>query len=365
MDEDDKIILSQQQETDILNGWNSGVSDLKAIIQLAFPNTNYDGRSKQGYAVKSFLSSRQLKAKASHEYNAKKSEAIVLEERHKDFIRNNCGSMRHYEMAKIIFKNPKLSNLSSETRVVINFVKEEKLDSLEKAVDRKTYKPPKTQEQAIARINDWVLEGIDIKKPLNEKQKKDIDALIKFCHTPRFIMMMNSYTEEEDLIILESSFIRYCYDKNDLREEELDAYINLCLDMVNQGKILKNIEKFNQMLMDSGVDSDGKKVSMSIAQAIETAQSELHQNLLRQEQRRGVLSGKRSDRIKELVQANASVLNLVGMWRGEEQRKKMLIYAEIEKESLSKEVDRFAEMDDIRAGIFGISKEELINNRVE
>ena len=70
--------------------WNSNPNDppaLLTLIQKAFPDKNFDGRSKEGRAGKAFLATSKIHARGSHEYHPK--EKKVLTDEQKEFIDNN------------------------------------------------------------------------------------------------------------------------------------------------------------------------------------------------------------------------------------------------------------------------------------
>ena len=116
--------LSEEHQQKILDAWNSSKDEppsLMELTELCF-GKGFDGRSKEGRAVKSFLATRDIKARGTHEYKAK--ETIDLSDENKEFIRNNVSTMSGLEIAKIIFANNELSNLHQETRTVNNYIKE-------------------------------------------------------------------------------------------------------------------------------------------------------------------------------------------------------------------------------------------------
>ncbi len=100
---------------------------------------------------------------------------------------------------------------------------------------------------------------------------------------------------------------------------------------------------------------------MSLVESINTAQNEYNQCVNRQQKLLNDLKEKRSDRLKNQIKENASILNLVQLWKEEDSRKKLIKFAEMKKENLSKEVDRFENMDDVKCRILGVSKNEAIN----
>ena len=68
------IELTDGQKEKILEEWNSRPENppsLLELIRVAYPDSQFDGRSKQGRAVKEFLATRKLKARGAHEYQHK------------------------------------------------------------------------------------------------------------------------------------------------------------------------------------------------------------------------------------------------------------------------------------------------------
>ena len=105
--------LTDQQKKLILEEWDSREANppsLLELIKIAFPdNPELDGRTKEGKAVKAFLASNQIRARASHEYIPK--EDIELTGEHQEFSRNHAANLKPYEIARILFKNIKLLTL--------------------------------------------------------------------------------------------------------------------------------------------------------------------------------------------------------------------------------------------------------------
>ena len=65
--------------------------------------------------------------------------------------------------------------------------------------------------------------------------------------------------------------------------------------------------------------------------------------------------------MKNQLKENASILNLVEMWKSEESRHKMIHLANLRKEVVSEEVKNLSSMDEIKARIMGLSEEEVLN----
>ena len=70
---------------------------------------------------------------------------------------------------------------------------------------------------------------------------------------------------------------------------------------------------------------------------------------------------KRSDKLKKQIQNNASILNLVTLWKEEESRQQMIQLAELRKKDLKEEVDNLSSMSDMKAKILGLTEGEVLD----
>jgi hypothetical protein len=360
------IQLTEEQKNSILKEWNSRPDNPPSLLELirsAYPNKDVDGRSKEGKAVKSFLASREIKAHASHQYQPKQK--TELTEEHKEFIRNNFSMMSSVEMGRILFANPELTNLNQESRAIEQYV-----ESLNPAIahtiqgellpDIEKYEPPKTLTASITMVNRYVHEGIN-KNKLSINQKNGLNALIGYLHTFRFQHQISTYRNGTDRELFESSFVRYTFDKPDLSQEEVDQYIVLSTEVVISNNIQRRVERLQELLDGTANDTEGRRISMSLVESIDTSHKEYNQCVNRQQKLLESLKEKRSDKLKKQISENASVLNLVQMWREEESRQKMIRLAELKKKTLSKEVDNLSTMDEMKAKVMGISKDEVLD----
>ena len=312
-----------------------------------------------GKAVKKFLASRDLKVKTKSEYTPK--DRVEFTQEQKDFLTNNATMMTPVDLARSLFNNYTLSNLSIESRSV-----EEYLNTLPKQIravqteeeQQGDYKPPKNQERAMVRVNKYVLDGID-KDKITAKQKKELNSLISYLHTYRFLHQIGTYLDSVDRDLFESSFIRYTYDKSDLTQEEVDQYIVLATEVVISSNIQETIQTLQEQInmeMDSG-----QKIPMTLVEAVTSARTEYNQCVGRQQKLLNDLKVKRSERMQKQVKDNASILNLVQMWKDEETRNEMLKMAEMRREVLKGEIGRLSSMDDVKARIFGLTEEEVLD----
>jgi hypothetical protein len=361
-----EITLTEEQQKNILNEWNSRPSNPPSLLELiraAYPDTDLDGRSKEGKAVKAFLATREIRAHASHQYQPKQK--VELTEEHKEFIRNNFSMMSSVEMARILFAEPELTNLNQESRAVEQYV-----ESLNPAIahaaqtellpDIEKYTPPKTLPATILKVNAYVHEGIN-KNKLSISHKNSLNALIGYLHTFRFQHQISTYRNQTDRELFESSFVRYTYDKADLSQEEVDQYIVLSTEVVISNNIQRRVERLQELMDATANDTEGRRISMSLVESIDTSHKEYNQCVNRQQKLLSDLKEKRSDKLRKQITENASILNLVQMWKEEESRKKMIKLAEIKKKNLKKEIENLDTMDEMKAKIMGISEDEVLD----
>ena len=57
---------------------------------------------------------------------------------------------------------------------------------------------------------------------------------------------------------------------------------------------------------------------------------------------------------------NASIINLVQMWKEEESRQKLIKLAELRKQVVKEEIENLSSMDEVKARIMGISEDEVL-----
>lgn len=368
-DQNNPAPLTEEQKTNMVNEWNGRKDNppsLKEVIDIAYPGKNLDGRTKEGKLVKEFLGTVNMSATPAHEYQPKPE--VVLDDGQKEFCINHGSTMRAHEITRVIFADNELSHMSQECRAVIKYLDEVKetgaLELFEDNDDDASvnYKPPKTFDRMLVRINKYINPAID-KNKLTSRERKEIESLISYINTYRLIHIMNTYDSITDRELYESSFIRYTYNKIDLRQEEVDQYIVLSAEVVISSNIQRRVETLQTLLDEAASSGDGEstRISMSLVEAINTAQTEYNQCVNRQQKLLDSLKEKRSDRLSKQIKENASILNLVQMWKDEDSRVKLLAMAELRKKSLAEEVEKLTTMDEVKARIMGLSEDDALN----
>ena len=160
------------------------------------------------------------------------------------------------------------------------------------------------------KVMRYVPNGLD-KSKITQKDKNGLDSLVGYMNTYRFMHQVNSYGSVPDRELFESSFIRYTFDKPDLMQEEVDQYIVLSVEVVIASSIQNRVEHLRNLLDDTASDTEGRRISMSLVEAISSAQTEYNQCINRQQKLLDSLKEKRSDKLKSKIKENASIINLV------------------------------------------------------
>ena len=169
--------------------------------------------------------------------------------------------------------------------------------------------------------------------------------MINYINTYRFCYQINTYVTETDRELFESSFIRYSHNKPDLTQEEVDQYIVLSAEVVIASNIQRRVERLQTLLDQNAEDTEGRRMAMSLVEAINTAQTEYNQCVNRQTKLLNELKEKRSQRMSKQMQQSASILNLVELWKDEESRNKMIKIADLRRQNISSEIERLGSMD--------------------
>ena len=366
----EKIKLTSEQEQKLIDSWNAtplNPPGLKDMINLIFPG--FDGRSIQGLAVKESLSKMNIKARTSNEPESK-VDKIILSDNDKEFIVSNSSTMSALEIAKEIFKNPSLTNLNAEARAISQFRKT--LDTTvifnqhaDKQIPEGNYIPPNTLDKVLKKVNQYVNCALN-KEGLKPQQKKNLDTLITYLHTYRFIKQMNAFSKEDDRNLCEDAFIRSTYDKPDLQQEEVDQYIEYSTQVV-QGFTTLSIKELLQRSLEENTQAnidnpeEQRKARMDLVEALGKASTEYHQCMKRQETLINDLKVKRSKRLDGQIAESASILTLVQLWKFEETRTDYLKTAEHEQTIVANEVERLTSVAEIKAKIMGLDKDGIMN----
>lgn len=364
--------LTEEQEEKIISEWNSRKTNPPSLKELVFVifQEDKDEDGEKTKAIRDFLAERAI------EIDNKKNK-FTLKEEHKTFIKNNYHASTCVDMAKLLFKNEKLTNLSRESQAISDYVKslkiaspqiltkEEQIDSTDDLVVCGKYTPPKNITRAISRICRYVDKNRSLlpndEKELTPYQKKCISNLISYLSTVRFVMEIEKLEKKGDRELFESSFIRYTWNKPDLTEEELDLFIILCTETVISFNILNQIKDYQKKADEQKDDETSRSISMALVEMIGGLRKEYNESIARQKALLADLTTKRSKKLEQKRDERKNLMQLIEYWKDEERRKRLIQAADVRKEELKGEVGRLESLSDIQAEIFGISLEEMLH----
>jgi len=105
---------------------------------------------------------------------------------------------------------------------------------------------------------------------------------------------------------------------------------------------------------------DQQDLTVRLAELLKTKSEEYNQCEKRMESLIQKLQGDRSKRISSKHRENASILSLVQLFQEEEERKVMIMMAEMQKKAAKKEADNLESMPEWKARVLGISKGDVI-----
>ena len=347
--------LTEEQKEFVLNN-HSKIPDLIELTRKTFDDPELDGRTKEGRAVRKFVGDSQMNFNTTKH---PKREEIEFSKEDEEFINQYAKEgMSAYEISKILYPEVNVTNLSKEVLVVADYLRDntpQYVVASESALNV-MYHPPRSPSRIIKKINEYATQDLEEKK-LTRADQENVETLGRFLASPRFLQVMNTYTGQDDRDLFEAEFIRATWDKTDLTVDEVNLYINVCMDYIHLKNISRAIDKLNRMFEEC---EDQRDMTVRLAELLKTKSEEYNQCEKRMESLIMRLNGDRKERIKNQHKNNASILSLVKLFQQEEGRKRMVAMAEKQKLIVSEDAERLENMESWKARVLGISKEEAI-----
>lgn len=369
--ENNKIILTDEQKLIILKRFEDDTKRPPSISELAksiWPEITdekeFDGRSVRCKVIKKFLGEKDIKPPTLEDYKNFNDKMNELTPAQKEYIDNNCQSMSAMEMGRELFNNKNLNPNDGKIKIIVKYIREninpQILYNKGDVELMGEYRPPRKVLEVCARINSYV-EGAEWDAgKISPKQKKCCIALMQYLYTYRFVHQASTYSEPKDRALFESTFIRYCYDKPELDQENVDQYIILSTEVVISANIQRTIDML-QAEQNRQMEENNGKLSMTLIEAINTARTEYNSSIKRQGDLYKSLIQERSKKLQEKIGDTATLLNLIETWKQKESRDQMIKIANERRQKLSEEIDRLETMDDLKVRIMGISKSEILD----
>ena len=328
--------------------------ELSEMTQKVFDDPFLDGRTKEGRAVREYMLSEGLEYKTS---KVEPVEDIELTKDDKAIINTYSEEgLNSYQIATMLYPDQEITPLSKASLVVAAYVKEANKDRLDDKEKSKKYIPVKAFQGVLAKIN--ICAGVSLEQEeINIQQRMCVEQLMNFLQSPRFVQVVNGYSSDLDRELFESEFIRATWDKPDLTSDEINLYINVCMEYINLKHISKAMDKLNTMFDDAGTQQE---MTVRLAELLKTKSEEYNQCEKRMESLIQKLQGDRSKRILAKQKQNASLLNLVQLFQSEEERKIMIKIAELQRKAVEEEVEELENMPEWKARVLGITKNDAV-----
>jgi len=356
-------MLTEEQKKFISKKIEEGQNDYVVIANLMHNREDLTGRSKESKEVRDYL--------VNHGFlNAKKDKpkAItndLLTQNQYEFIDQNIKSgLTPKQVTELLF-NEKFQGVNNlnifitpEYRAVHKYIKDKYPDFLvdnESGVNER-YAVPRSIKTVINKVNRWCGQDLNEEK-LSLQHRKYMEKLLVYLASPRFVGNYDSYTSSTDKELFEAEFVRSIWDKPDLTTDEINLYINVCMDYINLRQIDIKKNKVNEMFNDT---QDQKDLTIRLTEILKTISEEYNQCAQRLDKSIQKLNGERSKRVEQHHQKNASIINLVELFQDENERKMMIKIAEMQKQIVRDEANRLENMSSWKARILGISKEDAI-----
>lgn len=354
-----EYVLTKEQKEKSLDLFQELDGDLSEAVKKLFDDPAEKGSTQRGRAVRNYWVEKGLNYRTKVK---KKSSKYFLSDNEKVFVKQHYGpEMTKKEIGELLWPNDSTNKGFTESAKFIglcDYISKEFPSAVtvrDDAIGEK-YAAPKVLSTAVKRVNKAASKEFELEK-LNLQDRKCIERLIGYLNGPRFVQVINSYITRQNRDLFESEYIRSTWDKPDLTSDELNLYVNVCMDYVNLKEIEQQKQKLNLMFDDTEGQND---LTMRLTEMLKTKAEEYNQCINRIDKMLAKLNGERAKRVANQQQRNASIISLVQLFQDEEERKMMIKMAQMQKQSVRVEADEIEKMSDWKARVLGISKEDAI-----
>ncbi len=360
---------------------NYATTDVGTIARHLFGETNAEGKritanSTEGRSIKAALVGMGVTPRVAEDATGD----YVLTPEQIQLINDIAPKVRKggtLEIARLAFDDPDLKVQSAKWRAVWKYLKEvypDKVNTSEDPVDELEYKPPASLNVLVGIVNDYVTTGDVTKRvylwgKLKISEERQLRALMSYLRIFGFKVAASQYEKQVDRELYLSTFMRWTHDKPDLTQIEIDQFISAAQEKVNIAqldRLIIQIDSMHQEIITSGgeIDENGKKrkFGMTDVELINQIRSKHGDAKKRLADLMKTLETSRSQRIAELGQRNATIVNLFDAWmKDETKRQNILDMGDREKEEDAREVGKLRDWDDVSVMIAGQTESEAAN----
>jgi hypothetical protein len=352
-------VLTKEEKDTSLQLFEELDGDLNETTKKLFNDNNEKGSTIRGRALRKFWVEKGLSYRTKVKKRAAK---YFLTDEEKSFVKQHyCVEMTKKEIGQLLWPKDGKSKGFTESDKFISlcyYIAKEfpKTVNLRDDAAGEKYTPPQILSTAIKRLNKVASKEFEIPK-MNLHDRKCVEKLITYLNAPRFVQVISSYISKQSRDLFESEYIRSTWDKPDLTSDELNLYVNVCMDYVNLKEIEQQKQKLNVMFDDTEGQHD---LTMRLTEMLKTKAEEYNQCVNRIDKMLAKLNGERAKRVANQQQRNASIISLVQLFQDEEERKLMIKMADMQRQAVQREADKMEKMPDWKARVLGIGKEDAI-----
>lgn len=359
LDKDNKYILDETEKERILHLWNvDKILNLKDLILGVWNNSELDGRSKQGMALRSFLATRNFSATPAQLY-IKKTETEQLLEEDKEFIKNHAIEFNPLQISKMRW--PDMIGIGDlRYRLCREYYESlpPEFWSPKYQPLNKEYFPPKSPIQALARLRDYKICDWD-EDTMSVFQKTCIKKLIEFANIHRFSADMSCIKNQKERDLVECEFLRHIYDKPDLSSEDISIYLNTVFMLLDVKRLREDEERSREMIENS-VDDEGKyRFNQPMVDYLGKIKDQIGDRLAKIEKSFNLLNGERAKRLANKGTETASLAEFVSVLKDKVKRDKVLKLLKKEEEKLHAEMAELQSMEALKFEMWGANPDEL------
>ena len=331
------------------------------LLRLVFPEREgVDMRSIEWKAIKTYI------AKMNDGKGIQPPLPFTeLTEDQKSFIENSYKSSNPTEMARILFKDSRLSGISPQAQMVLNYIRT--LDQNYRKEDdvAAEYTSPRSIVELAGRINKYRIQTRSDGKKLYAdgefapEEKRNLESLIGYMQLPMFKVEADKFTKKLDREVFESVFLSTCWDKPDLSAEHMIQYIQLASLNAQKNVADRLVRKLDERFTNS-LEDETKRLSKPEVDALNATKEKATEHLKQINALIKTLTVERSKMVNEKIAGASSMHPLVQAWRREDDRKRIIkLNREKYQAELKQEIERFSTMDSLKAELWGLNPETI------
>lgn len=211
-----------------------------------------------------------------------------------------------------------------------------------------------------------ILKGLNIavRQPPSEKDKKDIQFLTNQMLSKRYILTYDSFKSNEYKALFREEFIRALWGKGEMPQEEVNDFIDVCVETLFQYDArckIKELERRKEDISKYEKDLRLKNAQLSGLDSLMMELNDKHSlSTKRASEIKKTLGANREQRLKDSRPQGLTIVALVEAFQNSEKRDALIKMQENADEKLKKTILLLDELDEMKALILGVSPDELV-----